>query len=150
MAKNKLRSDNMKVYNETMTAELSAYDLTKGYLRPEKRFVKHVAAIEEKGHYETLATYPNGGKDVKWVVDVKGVVEHDEYEDIKVYIPYTEKELAVRSIADLKAKLTATDYKAIKYAEGELTAYDYQPVKEERRKCRNEINHLELILKGDV
>lgn len=140
----------MKVYNENKTALLSAYDLTKGYLKDDKLFIKHVAAVEEKGHYETIAKYENGGEDVKWVVDVEGVVAHDEYEDIKVFIPYSDKELALRSIADLKAKLQATDYKAIKFAEGELTLYDYQQVKDQRRAWRNEINHLELILKGDV
>lgn len=43
----------------------------------------------------------------------------------------------------LKNKLASTDYKALKFAEGELTVSEYAPIKEERRKLRAEINALE-------
>lgn len=43
----------------------------------------------------------------------------------------------------LKDKLASTDYKALKFAEGELTVSEYAPVKEERKKLRAEINALE-------
>lgn len=46
-------------------------------------------------------------------------------------------------VAELKANLTATDYKAIKYAEGEITAEEYAETKEQRRAWREEINQLE-------
>ena len=46
-------------------------------------------------------------------------------------------------ITKLKGYLLATDYKAIKYAEGELSAEEYEPVKEQRRQWRAEINSLE-------
>lgn len=46
-------------------------------------------------------------------------------------------------IADLKASLSATDYQAIKYAEGWLTAEEYAPVKAQRQLWRDEINELE-------
>lgn len=46
----------------------------------------------------------------------------------------------------LKAKLRDTDYKAIKFAEGEMTAEEFEPVKAERRAWRAEINELELLL----
>ncbi len=52
----------------------------------------------------------------------------------------------------LKDKLRATDYKAIKFAEGEIAYSDYVPIREERRKIRNEINELEEMihkLKGE-
>ena len=49
-------------------------------------------------------------------------------------------------IVNLKNKLRATDYKALKFAEGELTVSEYAPVKEERRKLRAEINALETKL----
>lgn len=45
--------------------------------------------------------------------------------------------------AFLKAKLAESDYKAIKYAEGELTEEEYAPIREERRAWRAEINRLE-------
>ncbi len=89
----------MRVFNENKTIELTVYDLEKGYLKADKLFIKYhepIEAVEEQGHYETVAEYENGGKDVKWVVDVPKVEAKDgweEYEDIQVYIPYTENEL---------------------------------------------------------
>lgn len=59
-----------------------------------------VEAVAEQWHYEIIAQYPNGGKDVRKVVDVPGVEAQeatdawDEYEDILRFTPYTEEELA--------------------------------------------------------
>lgn len=56
-----------------------------------------IEAVEEQWHYEIIAEYPNGGKDIEKVIDVAGVEARaawEEYEDIKRYIPYTEEELA--------------------------------------------------------
>ena len=75
-------------------------DYSLGYVVEENVFVAHhnaVEAVKEVGHYETVAEYPNGGKDVKWVVDVVGVQAKDawdEYEDILRYKEYTAEELA--------------------------------------------------------
>lgn len=141
----------MRVFNENKTLELANYDLAKGYLKEDKLFKAHHAAVEAvEGvcHYETIKEYPNGGKEVKKVWDVEPVeakAAYDEYEDIKVYIPFTEKELATREIAELKAKLTATDYKAIKYAEGVLSITEYAETKAQREAWRNRINTLEKI-----
>ena len=95
----------MKVYNQEKTKELTTYDLQKGYLQKDKLFLRHINAVEEQGHYETIKEYENGGKDVEWVVDVQGVKEHDEFEDIEIYIPYTQKELSIMQIGTLKAQL---------------------------------------------
>ena len=46
----------------------------------------------------------------------------------------------------LKHKLQESDYKAIKYAEGILTAEEYAPIKAERQTIRDEINRLEQEL----
>ena len=43
----------------------------------------------------------------------------------------------------LKNELAATDYKAIKYAEGWLTEEEYAPIKAARQAIRDEINALE-------
>jgi hypothetical protein len=80
-------------------------DYEKGYLKEDSLFVAHheaIEAVEEKGHWKTVAEYPNGGKDVEWIIDVPGVEAAeawDEYEDILRYIPYTEEELAEREAA---------------------------------------------------
>lgn len=46
----------------------------------------------------------------------------------------------------LKAELSKTDYKAIKYAEGWITAEEYEPIKAERQALRDKINALEAAL----
>jgi len=65
------------------------------------------------------------------------------------YVP-TAEELAVKTqqanaerIAELKTLLTGTDYQAIKYAEGELTAEEFAETKAQRIAWRVEINTLE-------
>lgn len=89
----------MRVFNEDKTQELKEYDLNKGHLKLDKLFIRHHEAVEEikeQWHYETIAEYPNGGKDVSKVIDVPYQApqeEYDEYEDIYVYIPYTDEEL---------------------------------------------------------
>ena len=89
----------MRVFNEDKTQELKEYDLNKGHLKLDKLFIRHHDAVEEikeQQHYETIAEYPNGGKDVSKVIDVPYQAPQeafDEYEDIYVYIPYTYEEL---------------------------------------------------------
>ena len=60
---------------------------------------------------------------------------------------YTESELSIaykkKRIAELKSLLQATDYQAIKYAEGFISEEDYLPIKQTRQEYRNEINELE-------
>ena len=61
---------------------------------------------------------------------------------------YTDEELTVQAnkkrIAELKALLQATDYQAIKYAEGFISEVDYAPIKQVRQSYRNKINELEV------
>lgn len=56
----------------------------------------------------------------------------------------TERQKIEEEIDILKQKLFNTDYKAIKYAEGQLTEEEYGPIKQERQSWRNRINELEL------
>lgn len=46
-------------------------------------------------------------------------------------------------IAELKAELAGTDYKAIKYAEGWITEKEYEETKAQRQAWRDRINELE-------
>lgn len=46
-------------------------------------------------------------------------------------------------IAELKSLLAQTDYQAIKYAEGQLSASEYAEMKKQRQAWRDEINLLE-------
>lgn len=52
----------------------------------------------------------------------------------------------VKRIRALKACLRETDYRALKFAEGELTAEEYAETKANRKAWRDEINKLEVEL----
>ena len=54
--------------------------------------------------------------------------------------------IIIPQIMALKEELAASDYKAIKYAEGLITAEEYEPIKAERQELRNKINELEKQL----
>ena len=59
---------------------------------------------------------------------------------------FNEKEIIESQINELKYNLRKTDYQAIKYAEGELTAEEYAETKAKRIAWRKEINELEAQL----
>jgi hypothetical protein len=76
-------------------------DLELGWLKNETKTVHHdaIEGVEEQFHYETIAEYPNGGKDVKKVIDVPGVEAKDAWDEevpFQRYILYTNEELAQR------------------------------------------------------
>ena len=56
------------------------------------------------------------------------------------------EQIIIPQIMALKEELSASDYKAIKYAEGLITAEDYEPIKAERQALRDKINELEAML----
>ena len=51
-------------------------------------------------------------------------------------------------IIELKRLLQSTDYKAIKYAEGELSAEEYAETKAQRKAWREEIRALEIEIEN--
>lgn len=86
-----------EIYNEQME-RIENPDLTLGYLKPGTRTVHHeaVEGVTEAWHYETVAEYPNGGKDVHKVVDDPGVEAKPAWDEdipIQIYVPYTQEEL---------------------------------------------------------
>ena len=54
-----------------------------------------------------------------------------------------DRENAIQEIAQLKKQLSDTDYKAIKFAEGEINPEDYLPIKNQRAEWRVKINKLQ-------
>lgn len=110
----------MKVFDENLNL-IENPDLTKGRIEQTYRPITHSYKItqEEIGHYEVVKEYPNGGRDLAWVVDtpeeghwitfdVNGkeiesnnaipedapheIVINDQ-EIIGIYRPYTEEEM---------------------------------------------------------
>ena len=97
----------MKIIDET-GAVVENPDLTLGYLTDDTQPLEHPAqeAVAEVAHYETVAEYPGGGKDVQRVVDVPGVPARPAWTEqlpIKRYIRYTAEELAAQEEARKKA-----------------------------------------------
>lgn len=87
----------MEIYNENMEL-IENPDLSLGYLKNSVRTVHHdaVEGVQEVWHYETVAEYPNGGKDIRKVVDVPGVEAREAWDEeipIQIYVPYTQEEL---------------------------------------------------------
>lgn len=87
----------MEIYNEQMEL-VENPDLSLGYLKLGTRTEHHEAieGVEEVWHYETIAEYPNGGKDVEKVIDVPGVEAKEAWDEeiqIQVYVLYTQEEL---------------------------------------------------------
>lgn len=106
----------MKILDET-GAVIESPDLTLGYLTDSTEEITHpaVKGVEELFHYETVAEYPNGGKDVQKIVDRPGVQAQEEWVEkvpIRKYIRYTAEELAAqeeeRKKQEAKEKLPET------------------------------------------
>lgn len=104
----------MKIYNQDKTQVLENVDLKRGYLIDDKIIIKTIPATEEvkeQFHYE-YKTYESGGKERIKIVDVPYVSakpESYEYEDIQIYIPFTEEELKQNRIAEIEERMKALD-----------------------------------------
>lgn len=101
---------------DTNNVEITAPDLALGHLEKDRVFVRHhdaIAAVDEVGHYEVVAEYPEtGGKDVKWVVDVVAVPAReawDEYEEIMRYVMYSPQELEAMNQPSLDERVSALE-----------------------------------------
>lgn len=106
----------MKILDET-GAIIESPDLMLGYLVGDTEPLAHPAqeAVAEIAHYETVAEYPSGGRDVQRVVDVPGAAAKAAWTEqvpIKRYVRYTAAELDAREQArkeqEAQAKLPGT------------------------------------------
>ena len=103
----------MKIIDENGAA-LENPDLTLGWLRDETEAMEHPAqeGVPELSHYETVAEYPNGGKDVRKIIDREGIPARDAWTEqvpIQRYIRYTAEELAAHKKAEQAAQLPTTE-----------------------------------------
>ena len=71
---------------------------------------------------------------------LEGLKRNELPEDVKERMTIRNK------ISDLKAELSATDYKCLKHVDGALTDEEYEPVKLHRAELRAQINELESSL----
>lgn len=73
----------MNAFNNEMNY-IESPDLELGYLttKTAKLIWNYILESAEEGHYETIQEYPNGGKDVEWIVDAPEVGHWEtKYED---------------------------------------------------------------------
>ena len=96
----------MKILDET-GAVVENPDLTLGYLTDDTEEIIHpaVEGVEEQWHWETVAEYPSGGRDVQKIVDRAGVPAQEEWVEkvpIQKYVRYTAEELAAQEEARKK------------------------------------------------
>ena len=98
----------MKILDET-GAVVENPDLTFGYLTTSTEEITHpaVEGVEGQWHWETVTEYPNGGRDVRKVIDVPGVPAQAAWTEqmpVQRYIRYTADELAAQEEARKKAE----------------------------------------------
>ncbi len=137
----------MQVYNQDKTQILTEYDLTKGRLLSDylEEIVPEVQEVKEQGHYETIKEYSNGGKDVKWVVDVKGVKYQPQSIrkiPITIYVPYSEDEIKQLQITSKIQRLEELT-KDFAQVEAGLVIDDLEERKAEFRTLLNEVRILQ-------
>lgn len=119
----------MKVYNKDKTEQLYSYDLTKGSLIADKILISILPKIEYKPgksvlekvkdyqtqnieiinirgqYYKVDKSFSSGGKSVTLITPDLEVLEQPEkevYEDIYVFIPFTDNELLERQKEELR------------------------------------------------
>ena len=89
----------MKIIDENGN-EVISFNPSLGRLVPDRVLIAHhpaIETVEEVWHYEIVAEYPNGGKDVAKFIDTPGVQTAeawDEFEEVMRFVAYTEEELA--------------------------------------------------------
>ena len=149
----------MKVYNEAKTEIIENPNLELGKLIDDTltTHIPYSPRRERRVHEEVIAKYPNGGMETIEVVDEEEreeILEHDETEEIKVYIPYTEDQLAKikrtkeieEELLSLRAWLSEHDYIGTKIATGRATVEEYKDEIAEMTVKADRINELEAEL----
>ena len=94
--------------------EIFEYDRNTHYLVEETVISAHydeVPFVKEEGHYEIIAEYPNGGKDVKWVIDVPGQEYQEAYDEYETILRLTEFD--INADEDMKEALRHTSEKIV-------------------------------------
>lgn len=101
-----------------------------------EEYETEVPVYEEKENEETheLEQVQVGSEKVTKTRPI--LVDHDNSSDLR-------KEEIQNRINELKQLLKDSDYRAIKFAEGQYTKTEYAPYKEQRKAYRDEINQLE-------
>lgn len=118
----------MRIFDENKINEINEddVDFTNYKLEQGKLFIQHHEAtseVKKQSHYEVIKEYPNGGKDVKEVIDVAPVPAKeawDEYEDILFLVPLSQQEKDENRKIEIQARLNALSQDFIQSLAGEI------------------------------
>lgn len=99
------------------------------------KFKKPLETQEQLDGYAQMAAWCNENHAT---IEDKG----EYYEVVKIPAP-SEAERKAIEIERLKAELSATDYKCLKFVDGEITKKEYAEIKKHRSDLRARINELE-------
>ena len=127
----------MKIYNETMTEIIEKPDLKKGYLVNNKILTEK--EIPEKNHFEEIK-HKNGGISRVKIVDEPLVPA--KYEDVQVYILFTDEEIKQNRIIEIQTRLDNLD-KDFRQADLGAVFEDLEERKAEFRELHNELRNLQ-------
>ncbi len=142
----------MRIFNENKTQELieSELDFEKGYFKEDKLFIAHYEAVEAKeAVYEDREVVEEGGgisvyKDlVTPAIEAKAT--YDEYEDIQVFVLYTEEELKERADKKRYGELKAELYKIKEDIEQETFGLIRDDFVEKKARAAQIVNELRVL-----
>lgn len=86
------------------------------------------------------------GKIIQGFSSEQGIIVHHEAYNTKfaICLEYDSIQYAqAKRMNEIKYLLSKSDYKAIKYAEGEISEEDYIPIREARQALRDEYNRIQ-------
>ncbi len=142
----------MKIYNQEKTQELNKeeIDFEKGYLIKDKLFVKHYEAVKAKPavYGDKIEILPNGStQNFKPLISeaVEAKEAYDEYEDIQVFVPYTEEELKKRADEKRHSELKAELEKIKEDIEQEMFGIVRSDFAEKKARASEIVNELRIL-----
>lgn len=103
-----------------------------------EKFYKPLETEEQLNAYSSAAEWCNSNNAT--------IEDRGEYYEVVPVPEPTQEEKNTAEIELLKAELSSTDYKCLKYVDGALTEEEYAEVKAYRQELRNKINQLEQDL----
>lgn len=142
----------MRIFNEEKTQEIYDFpiDLEKGYLKPDKKFVMHHDAIEgREAVYQDREVEEEGGgisiyKDlISPAVEAKEA--YDEYENIQVFVFYTQEELKHRADMKRHAELKEELAKIKEDIEQEIFGIVRDDFAEKKARAAEIVNELRVL-----
>ncbi len=159
----------MRIFNELKTKELNQAELNfeLGYLKDDKLLIAHHEAVLGKSAeelaqeliaqgkvcnlrtdgnwYVQTKTYENGGTEEEQIFAVEAKATHDEYEDIQIFVSYTEEELKKLACKNYYIELKTELAKIKEDIEQETFGLVREDYAEKKNRAAEIINNLRIL-----